>query len=157
MDVYRDDPDDPLSGVMWALDVRLTLYECDETGETLSQFWFFNPTTQELVSVGSKGYDSSDVNSTLCAGWGTDESTRLISDGRALRLRPCDGRYKFDKSFFVDGPLDLVDPTSPVHGSFYFDAYRNINTRGYVQPQNVHQLSASKELYKTISSDPAGT
>lgn len=60
--------------------------------------------------------------------------------------KACDGTFRWDEGFYKPSRA-----TGPVHGAFYFDAYRNWDKRGSVQPISAHSLSASKELYKTIS------
>lgn len=72
----------------------------------------------------------------------------------ALKLRACDGGYLWDESFYLP---TKVSGGSVLHGANFFDPYRNWDKRGNVQPMNAHNLSAAKELYKTISLPEAAT
>jgi hypothetical protein len=121
----------------YAVEVSL----CDAT--RASQEWAFNNATGEVVS---RGAQAAGLN--LCLGWRAAGAAALARDGYAITLRTCDGgSFTWDPSFYVE-----TWQNSSVHGAFYFDAYRNWNTRGVVQPKSAHNLSTTKELYKTISS-----
>lgn len=124
----------------WVDGYAVQVSVCDET--RASQEWSFNDATGEIVSMGAKalGYD-------YCLGW----RDVLARDGYSIRLRPCgSGQYTWDPSFYVE-----TTRNTSVHGAYYFDAYRNWNTRGVVQPLGIHELSPPKEVYKTISSAEA--
>ena len=108
--------------------------------ERRSQFWRFTNGTGEVESVGSH-----EAGLEKCLGWASGTGAA----GTAVTVRLCDGTNAWGASFFMPQPL-----AAPVHGSFFFSPYRNWNERGRIQPRNVHNLTASKSLYKTISTDP---
>ena len=72
-----------------------------------------------------------------CLGWGSSGSG--ISGGLALYLRACDGTFEWGESFYRP-----TQETGLVHGAFYFDPFRNYDTRGAVQPADAHNLTESK-------------
>lgn len=124
----------------YAVEVSL----CDAT--RASQAWAFNASTGEIES---KGAHAAGLH--LCLGWRAAGAAALARDGYSITLRTCDGvSFTWDPSFYVE-----TAQNASVHGAFYFDPYRNWNARGLVQPKSVHNLSTSKELYKTISSSSA--
>lgn len=121
----------------WADGYAVEMSLCDQTRS--SQEWAFNASSGEIVSMGARaaGLD-------LCLGW----ANGVARDGYGIALRTCgSGDFSWDRSFYVETARN-----TSAHGAFYFDAYRNWNTRGVVQPVDAHNLSTSKELYKTISS-----
>jgi len=121
----------------WGDEYAVEVSFCDQT--RASQEWSFDASSGEIVSMGARaaGFD-------LCLGW----AYGVAKDEHGITLRACgSGNFAWDRSFYVETTV-----STSVHGAYYFDAYRNWNTRGVVQPMNVHNLSTSKELYKTISS-----
>lgn len=128
----------------WADGYIVQVSLCDET--RASQEWSFKDATGEIVSMGAKasGFD-------LCLGWRNAGESAEAVDGYGISLRACgSGDFAWDPSFYIETTRD-----TSVHGAFYFDAYRNWNTRGVVQPKRVHDLSDTKDLYKTISAAEA--
>ena len=142
---------------------------CDD--ERPSQKFGFNASTREIVATAP----SDAIEEELCLGWGSGQSVEAptIDDMLPLTLRRCAAAFhaplvddddasstdwqqqqqvfQWDERFYVEG-----DEPLPTHGAFYFDPFRNALTRGVVQPQNVHELTAMDDLYKSISSEPAG-
>jgi cysteine-rich repeat protein len=118
---------------------------CDD--EPISQLFYYNASSKEIVSHGAK-LDNLD----LCLGWGHPTSSSVdVYSNVPIYLRECDGSFQWGEDFYMP-----TYETLPMHGSFYFDPYRNWNTRGSVQPRDVHNLTNSKDVYKVISSWPAG-
>jgi len=78
-------------------------------------------------------------------GWRGDVQ---IQHNALIQMRPCNGNYAWDESFFVPTKSE-----EPIHGAFYFDPFRSWNTRGLVQPQSIHMnnMSVVKQFYKTMS------
>ena len=72
-----------------------------------------------------------------CLGWGSSGSG--VSSGLALYLRACDGTFEWGESFYRP-----TQETGLVHGAFYFDPFRNYDTRGVVQPADANNLTESK-------------
>ena len=125
---------------VWADGYAVQVSLCDET--RTSQEWAFNEATGEIVSMGAKesGID-------YCLGW----RDALARDSYSIRLRTCgNGDFTWDPTFYVE-----TTQNSSVHGAYYFDAYRNWNKRGLVQPVSAHDLATAKDTYKTISSTGA--
>ena len=136
LDVQREDSDDDNVAGGATLNETTTpvyMYECDSS--RMSQKWVFDETTGEVKNRGTK----------LCLAWYGN-----LVNGRLAYLMECDGSYKWDPRFFSG-----YNVSTPTHGSFYFDPYRNVYDRGAVQPQAVQNLTKTKNAFKFVSSVPA--
>ena len=123
LDVQRESSDDDYGAggeTLNATGSPVYLYECDSTKR--SQQWVF----RERINETHRG-EIYNRGTKLCLGWYSD-----IQNSRDTYLVDCDGTFTWDSRFFKRYDSDI-----PVHGSFYFDPYRNVYDRGDVQPRKV--------------------